>query len=109
MQIYADITGRTMRISRSNQTCALGASMFGAVAAGKDISGFSKVEDAQKAMCGLKEIRYEPQREAIEIYNQLYKLYLELHDSFGGDKHGNLKHIMKKLLNIKNKVRKDEN
>ena len=106
MQIYADITGRPMKVSRSNQTCALGASMFGAVAAGKNISGFSGVEDAQKAMSGLKNIKYEPHKKEHEIYNRLYKLYLELHDTFGSNRQGNLKHIMKELLKIKNKVKK---
>ncbi len=103
MQIYADITGRPMKVSRSSQTCALGASMFGAVAG----EGFARVEDAQKAMSGIKSIRYEPHKKAHEIYNQLYRLYLELHDTFGSDRQGNLKHIMKELLKIKNKVRKE--
>ena len=35
MQIYADVTGRPMKISRSAQTCALGAAIAGAVVAGK--------------------------------------------------------------------------
>ena len=34
MQIYADVTGRPMKVSRSEQTCALGAAIFGAAAAG---------------------------------------------------------------------------
>ena len=34
MQIYADVTGRPMKISRSAQTCALGAAIAGAVVAG---------------------------------------------------------------------------
>ncbi|MCE9519042.1 MAG: ribulokinase, partial [Verrucomicrobia bacterium] len=34
MQIYADIIGRPMKVSRSEQTCALGAAIFGAAAGG---------------------------------------------------------------------------
>ena len=39
MQIYADVTGREMKISRSGQTCALGAAMAGAVVAGAVVAG----------------------------------------------------------------------
>ena len=35
MQIYADITGRPMKISRSAQTCALGSAIAAAVVAGR--------------------------------------------------------------------------
>jgi ribulose kinase len=34
MQIYADVTGHPMQVSRSAQTCALGAAIFGAVVGG---------------------------------------------------------------------------
>ena len=54
MQIYADVTGRPMKVSRSDQTCALGAAIFGAVAAGKEASGFASVPEAQRAVCGVK-------------------------------------------------------
>ena len=50
MQIYADVTGRPMRVSRSAQTCALGSAVAGAVVAGAH-PNFSA---AQRAMTGLK-------------------------------------------------------
>src|SRR5208283_2219245 len=40
MQIYADVTGRPMKVSRSAQTCALGAAIAGAVVAGKAAGGY---------------------------------------------------------------------
>ncbi len=41
MQIYADVTGRPIRISRSAQTCALGAAIAGAVVAGSKAGGYA--------------------------------------------------------------------
>ena len=54
MQIYADVTGRPIRISRSGQTCALGAAIAGAVVAGSPAGGYDTFADAQRAMTGLK-------------------------------------------------------
>jgi L-ribulokinase len=74
MQIYADVTGRPMKISRSGQTCALGAAIMGAVAAGKEAGGYDSVEEAQARMCGVKAKVYTPSRRANFTYNALYKL-----------------------------------
>src|SRR5205085_9011026 len=46
MQIYADVTGRPIKISRSAQTCALGAAIAGAVVAGKKAGGHDNYGDA---------------------------------------------------------------
>jgi L-ribulokinase len=35
MQVYADVTGRAMKVARSGQTCALGAAIAGAVVRGR--------------------------------------------------------------------------
>ncbi len=102
MQIYADVTGRPMKISRSAQTCALGAAIAGAVVAGvhKDYAS------AQKAMTGLKPRVFHPNPAAHEVYQQLYPLYRTLHDAFGTrDWTGNLYHVMKTLLDIRNRAR----
>ncbi|MGL4595854.1 MAG: ribulokinase [Thermoguttaceae bacterium] len=102
MQIYADICNRPMKVSRSAQTCALGAAMCGAVAGG----AFKNIQEAQKKMTGIKETIYKPNKKAVAIYAKLYRLYKELHDVFGmkGQK-GNFHHVMKELIAIRDSVR----
>ncbi|MHC4097091.1 MAG: ribulokinase [Planctomycetota bacterium] len=106
MQIYADVTGREMKISRSAQSCALGACIAGAVAAGKESGGYDNFADAQAAMCGIKDITYKSIPENNKLYQQLYTLYMQLHDAFGlQDSSGKLANVMKDLLNIKDSVK----
>jgi L-ribulokinase len=103
MQIYADVTGRPMKISRSAQTCALGSAMAAAVLAGvhKDLAS------AQAKMTGLKPKVYKTNPKAHAVYQELYALYKELHDAFGTkDWSGNLYGVMKKLIEIRSRVRK---
>ena len=105
MQIYADATGREMKISRSAQSCALGACIAGAVVAGKASGGHDSFADAQAAMCGIKDVTYKPIAENAGIYQQLYVLYKQLHDAFGTqDFSGKLANVMKELLSIKDKT-----
>jgi len=107
MQIYADVTGRPMKISRSSQTCALGAAIAAAVAAGKRNGGWSSVPAAQKAMTGLKAKVFKPNPKAHRIYAELYALYSQLHDAFGTDDwSGGCHNVMKQLLDIRARVRK---
>ena len=106
MQIYADVTGREMKISRSAQSCALGACIAGAVVAGKKAGGYDNVPDAQAAMCGIKDVTYKPITENHRAYRQLYALYKQLHDAFGTrDWSGKLANVMKDLLNIKDSIK----
>jgi len=106
MQIYADIIGRPMKVSGSDQTPALGAAMFGAVAAGKQHSGFSCIEEAQRVMTGIKEV-YEPNEKHKEVYQELYQLYRQLHDAFGTSEwSGSLYNVMKDLITIREKQRR---
>ena len=103
MQIYADIIGRPMKISRSAQTCALGSAVAAAVVAGV----YKDVVAAQKAMTGLKPVVYTPDPKAQAVYKELYKLYRTLHDAFGTpDWNGNLHGVMKTLIEIRNAARK---
>jgi L-ribulokinase len=106
MQIYADVTGRPMKVSRSDQSCALGAAIFGAVAAGKEVSGFGSAPEAQRAVCGVKEKFYRPNTKAQAVYAELYELYRTLHDAFGTrDWSGRLDHVMKELIRIRERER----
>ena len=68
MQIYADVTGRPMKMSRSAQTCALGAAMAAAVVAGA--IGISP--SAIRAMTGLKPRAFAPDPKAHAVYRELY-------------------------------------
>jgi L-ribulokinase len=98
MQIYADVTGRTMLVAGSSQACALGSAIAAAVAAGV----FRDFPSAQKAMTSLKSVRYKPRPKARKTYDQLYQLYQDLHDAFGGvDRSADLSRTMKDLLTIK--------
>ncbi|TWU29378.1 ribulokinase [Bythopirellula polymerisocia] len=102
MQIYADVCNRPMKISRSAQTCALGAAIFGAVAAG----AYPSVEAAQAKMTGVKETVYQPIAENVAVYQKLFKIYSTLHDAFGtADYSGSLFHVMKDLLEIRQRAR----
>jgi L-ribulokinase len=106
MQIYADVTGRPIRISRSAQTCALGAAIAGAVVAGKDAGGFDNYSDAQSAMTGLKPKAFQPNPAAHAVYKRIYALYRKLHDSFGTQEpNGSLYSVMKELIQIRNEAR----
>ena len=107
MQIYADVTGRPIKISRSAQTCALGAAIAGAVVAGKAAGGYDNYPDAQKAMTGLKSRVFQPNPAAHAVYNELYALYRKLHDAFGTRQpDGNLYEVMKRLLEIRTQARR---
>ena len=106
MQIYADITGRPMKISRSDQTPALGAGLFAAVAAGKKSGGYHSVEEAQKMMTGTGK-SYTPISERHETYRKLYALYRQLHDGFGTSQwSGSMYNVMKDLLQLRDEVRR---
>ncbi len=108
MQIYADVTGRPMKISKSEQTPALGAAIFAAVSAGKAVSGFENAAQAQTVMTGTSGT-YLPDKENHKIYKKIYSLYRQLHDGFGTEKYaGNLFNVMKDLLDIRDKVRKEK-
>jgi len=79
MQIYADVTGRTIRIAGSPQTPALGSAIFGAYAGGC----FDTLEDAIRVMGKVKDLVYKPDFHNRAIYDKIYAEYELLHEYFG--------------------------
>jgi L-ribulokinase len=101
MQIYADVTGREIKLADPLQTCsALGAAMHGAVAAGAAAGGFDTIVDAAKKMARVQKLTFKPSEKNHAIYNQLYAEYHALHDYFG--RGGN--DAMKRLKNLKREM-----
>lgn len=106
MQIYADITGCTMQVSSSDQTCALGSALSAAVIAGEAKGGYGSYAEAQAKMTGVKEVQYSPIAENSAVYDELYALYMQVHDAFGGvNKAVDLSGVMKSLIAIKERYR----
>jgi L-ribulokinase len=106
MQIYADVTGRTMQVARSPQACALGSAIAAAVLAGPAQGGHPDFRSAQAAMAGIKEgVSFSPRPENKPVYDELFRLYRSLHDSFGGvAAAADLGSLMKDLLKIKERL-----
>jgi L-ribulokinase len=74
MQVMADVMNMPIRIHRSEQTCALGAAMFAATAAGI----YPKVEDAMTAMGQGFDMEYKPDSKRASVYAKRYQKYLEI-------------------------------
>ena len=74
MQMMADVMNMPIRIHKSEQTCALGAAMFAATAAGI----YPRVEDAMQAMGQGFDAEYLPDAGKARIYALRYRRYSEL-------------------------------
>ena len=61
-------------------------------------------ERSQKAMTSVKEKRFLPDPAAHAVYNELYAIYRELHDEFGGVRNADLGSVMKRLLAIRTRA-----
>ena len=71
MQMMADVMNMPIRIHKSEQTCAAGAAMFAATAAGF----YPKVEDAMQAMGQGFDAEYHPDESKVAVYAKRYKKY----------------------------------
>ena len=74
MQVMADVMNMPIRIHKSEQTCAAGAAMFAATAAGL----FPTVEDAMNTMGQGFDIEYKPDAKVVSMYARRYEKYRAL-------------------------------
>ena len=91
IEIYADVLGREINVSLAEQSGARGSAIYAAVAAGL----YPSVTAAADAFDRADFITYKPTA-AKSTYDELYSLYLELHDRFGLESE-----LMKKIKKIK--------
>ena len=102
-QIYADVTGRDIFVATSSQSSALGAAMFGAVAAGREGGGYDTIAEAAAKMSGVKSV-YQPDKKNVARYKALYAEYKILQQYFGTG--GNA--VMKRLKQIKGSLQEGQ-
>lgn len=95
-QIYADVTGRSFKLSGSAQAPALGSAMHTAVAAGI----FPNIQAAADKMGKLKDEVVRPIPDNQAVYDRLFAEYKLLYDYFG--RGGN--DVMKRLKAIKHEA-----
>lgn len=95
-QIYADVTGRTFKLSGSAQAPALGSAMHAAVAAGI----YPDIQAAAEKMGKLKDEVVTPIPENQVMYDKLFAEYKTLYDYFGRGTND----VMKRLKAIKREV-----
>jgi len=100
LNILANVSRTEIKIANSQNTSALGAAMYAAVAAGESRGGYSTIQDASKKMAHLSSKSYIPNNNDKKTYNRLYSEYTLLHDYFGYG-HNN---AMKRLNNLRTNI-----
>ncbi|CAN5907200.1 ribulokinase [soil metagenome] len=96
-QIYADVTGRPLKLAGSAQAPALGSAIFAAVAAGV----YPDIHAASEAMGSLKEEVVQPIPKNQAVYDRLYQEYKRLYDTFGRGEND----VMKTLKSIRREAK----
>ncbi|GAB4156910.1 MAG: ribulokinase [Planctomycetota bacterium] len=79
MQILADVLASEILVAESDQACALGAAMMGAVAAG----AFSDFERARETLVRPPRRRFLPDPVRARAMERFYAVYCDLYDAFG--------------------------
>lgn len=95
LQIVADVTGKRIRIARSEQASALGSAMLAAVAAGEERGGYATIQAAAEAMAHLDDEEIVPDPKRAAVYGRLFSEYKEVHDYFGRGGNDVLKRLRK--------------
>lgn len=95
-QIYADVTGRPLKLAGSAQSPALGSAMHAAVAAGV----YRDIHAAAEKMGQLKDEEVYPIPQNQAMYDRLYSEYKTLYDYFGRGAND----VMKRLKKIRNEA-----
>src|SRR5262249_56289014 len=95
--MWGGVPGRDFAVAASSQTPALGAAMFAAVAAGTELGGHASIVDASRRMAHLATHVFRPVDAHHEVYSELYREYVRLHDLFGRDEES----VMKTLRRIR--------
>ena len=83
MQIYADVTGREMTVTGTEQASAQGAAILGAVAAGQKAGGYQTIGEAALRMAPSPAQTYTPNLDSQATYDTLYAEYRRLYNYFG--------------------------
>ncbi len=96
-QIYADVTGRPLKLAGSAQAPALGSAIFAAVAAGV----YPDIHTASERMGSLKEEVVHPIPKNQALYDRLYGEYKRLYDTFGRGEND----VMKTLKRIRREAK----
>jgi L-ribulokinase len=104
LQIYADVTGLPVKVAASGQAVALGAAVFGALAAGPAEGGFASIEDAIVRMTASPRASFEPNSAHREAYDALYAVYCGAARHFGRTE----PEAMKKLRSLKAGARSNQ-
>jgi L-ribulokinase len=101
MQIYADVTGRSLSVIDSAEGPALGSAIHAAVAA----DAYPDVPRASAAMGKIRRAVYQPDSQRHRDYSALYAEYCALHDYFGVTAGGKGNDVLHRLRRIRNEAR----
>lgn len=83
LQLTANIIGREVLVAPVQHASAVGAAIYGAVAAGSSAGGFADLRDAIRRMGGRERSVYRPRPAEQRLYESLYRDYLDLARHFG--------------------------